>query len=67
VLLALYHPVLLVFDVLLVASMLVIVLVLGRGAVATSIKESKAKYALEAWLEQLATHVITFTSSGGTA
>jgi ABC-type bacteriocin/lantibiotic exporter with double-glycine peptidase domain len=67
VLLALYHPLLLVFDVLLVASMLVIVLVLGRGAVATSIKESKAKYALEAWLEQLATHVITFKSSGGTA
>jgi putative ABC transport system ATP-binding protein len=67
ILLALYHPLLLVFDVLLVISMLVIVLVLGRGAVATSIKESKAKYALEAWLEQLATHVITFKSAGGTA
>lgn len=67
ILLALYHPLLLVFDVLLVASMLVIVLGLGRGAVATSIKESKAKYAVEAWLEQLATHVITFKSSGGTA
>jgi ABC-type bacteriocin/lantibiotic exporter with double-glycine peptidase domain len=67
ILLALYHPLLLVFDVLLVVSMLIIVLVLGRGAVATSIKESKAKYALEAWLEQLATHVITFKSSGGTA
>lgn len=67
ILLALYHPLLLVFDVLLVVSMLVIVFVLGRGAVPTSIKESKAKYALEAWLEQLATHVITFKSSGGTA
>jgi len=67
ILLALYHPLLLVFDVLLIASMLFIVTVLGRGAVASSIKESKAKYAMEAWLEQLAAHVITFKSSGGTA
>jgi ABC-type bacteriocin/lantibiotic exporter with double-glycine peptidase domain len=66
ILLALYHPLLLAFDILLVASMLLIVLGLGRGAIATSIKESKAKYAVEAWLEQLATHVITFKSAGGT-
>ena len=54
VLLALYHPWLLAFDVLIVAAMLFIVFVLGRGAIATSIGESKAKYALEAWLEQIA-------------
>ncbi len=65
VLLALYHPWLLAFDVLIVAAMLFIVFVLGRGAVATSIGESKAKYALEAWLEQLAAHLITFKSMGG--
>lgn len=67
VLLALYHPWLLAFDVLLVAAMLFIVFVLGRGAIGTSIKESKAKYALEAWLEQIATHLVTFKSTGGTA
>ncbi len=65
VLLALYHPWLLAFDVLLIIAMLVIVFVLGRGAIYTSIKESKTKYALEAWLEQLAAHLITFKSDGG--
>jgi ABC-type bacteriocin/lantibiotic exporter with double-glycine peptidase domain len=61
----LYHPWLLVFDGLLVAAMLVIVLLLGRGAIQTSIGESKAKFALEAWLEQIAAHLITFKSDGG--
>ncbi len=65
VLLALYHPWLLAFDVLIVTAMLFIVFVLGRGAIATSIGESKAKYALEAWLEQMASHLVTFKSRGG--
>lgn len=64
VLLALYHPILLAFDVLLVAAMALIVGPMGRGAVGTAIKESKAKYALEAWLEQIAAHLVTFKSSG---
>lgn len=64
-LLALYHPWLLAFDILLVAAMLGIVFGLGRGAVHSSIKESKAKYALEAWLEQIAAHLVTFKSAGG--
>ena len=64
VLLALYHPILLAFDVLLVLAMALIVGPLGRGAVGTAIKESKAKYALEAWLEQIAAHLVTFKSAG---
>lgn len=64
-LVALYHPLLLAFDIFLVASMIFIVRVLGRGAVKTSIKESKAKYAFQAWLEQMATHLVTFKSPGG--
>lgn len=64
-LVALYHPLLLAFDIFLVASMIFIVGVLGRGAVYTSIKESKAKYAFQAWLEQIATHMIAFKSAGG--
>jgi putative ABC transport system ATP-binding protein len=66
-LLAVYHPWLLVFDILLVAAMVGIVFGLGRGAVTTSIKESKAKYAVEAWLEQIAAHLVTFKSAGGAA
>jgi len=65
VLLALYHPWLLAFDVLIIVAMLFIVFVLGRGAIATSIAESKTKYALEAWLEQIASHLVTFKSKGG--
>lgn len=65
ILLAIYHPWLAAFDVLLVVAMLGIIFALGRGAIATSIRESKAKYALEAWLEQLATHLVTFKSPGG--
>jgi ABC-type bacteriocin/lantibiotic exporter with double-glycine peptidase domain len=65
ILLAVYHPWLLAFDVLMIAAMLIIVVVLGRGAVSTAIKESKAKYALEGWLEQVAAHLVTFKSAGG--
>lgn len=64
-LLAVYHPWLLAFDILLVVAMIGIVFGLGRGAIASSIKESKAKYALEAWLEQIAAHLVTFKSGGG--
>ncbi len=65
VLLAVYHPWLLAFDVLMIAAMLFIIVVLGRGAISTAIKESKAKYALEGWLEQIAAHLVTFKSAGG--
>jgi ABC-type bacteriocin/lantibiotic exporter with double-glycine peptidase domain len=65
VLIAFYHPWLLAFDVVLVAAMLVIVFVLGRGAVPTAIGESKAKFALQGWLEHLAEHLVTFKSAGG--
>ncbi len=67
VLVALYHPILLAYDFLLIVSMLFIIFVLGRGAVYTAIKESKAKYAMEAWLEQIAAHLIAFKSPGGTS
>lgn len=67
VLVALYHPLLLAFDVLLVFAMLFIVFGLGRGAIPTAIKESKAKFAVEAWLEQIAAHLIAFKSPAGTA
>ena len=65
VLLAVYHPWLLAFDVLMFGAMFFIIVVLGRGAIGTAIKESKAKYALEGWLEQIAAHLITFKSAGG--
>ncbi|MCB0418715.1 MAG: ATP-binding cassette domain-containing protein [Bdellovibrionales bacterium] len=52
-LLAFYHPFLLAFDVALLAGVLFVVFVLGRGALDTSIEESSAKYAVLAWLEEI--------------
>jgi putative ABC transport system ATP-binding protein len=53
ILLAFYHPFLLAFDLVLIA-MLVVVFLMGRGAVDTARAESKAKYATAAWLQNVA-------------
>jgi ABC-type bacteriocin/lantibiotic exporter with double-glycine peptidase domain len=63
--LALYHPWLLGFAAALLASMSLLLLLLGRGAVATSIKESKCKYAIAEWLEDLARCTVAFKLDGG--
>jgi putative ABC transport system ATP-binding protein len=62
--LAFYHPILLAFDVVLVGAIAVVLFPLGSGAVASSIKESKAKYAVAAWLEELAQHPMAFRGTG---
>jgi ABC-type bacteriocin/lantibiotic exporter with double-glycine peptidase domain len=63
--LAFYHPFLLGFDVILLALIAFTVFVLGRGAVKTAVKESKAKYAVAAWLEELARHHTAFKLHSG--
>ena len=65
VLLALYHPFLLGFDVLLLGSMGIVLFGLGRGAVRTSVAESYAKYGVVAWLEELARAPLAFRLAGG--
>lgn len=65
VLLAVYHPWLLAFDVLLLISIAVVLIPMGRGAIPTSVKESKAKYAVVAWLEEIARHRISFSTRNG--
>jgi ABC-type bacteriocin/lantibiotic exporter with double-glycine peptidase domain len=67
ILLAVYHPWLLAFDVLLLVFILIVLWPLGTGAILTSVKESKAKYDLVAWLEEIARHQIAFKTSCGTA
>lgn len=59
-----YHPYLLAFDVVLVFAIAFTAFVLGHGAVKTSIKESKSKYAMAAWLEDLARCRTTFRYDG---
>lgn len=62
--LAFYHPWLLGFDMVLLASIAFVIFVLGRGAVASSVKESKTKYRMAAWLEDLAGNATAFRSGG---
>ena len=62
--LAFYHPWLLAFDMLLLVMILFIVFVLGRGAVASAMKESKSKYKIAAWLEELARCPTAFRYDG---
>jgi putative ABC transport system ATP-binding protein len=65
VVLAFYHPWLLGFDLVLLALLAIVVFVVGRGAVATSIRESQHKYATAAWFQDLARCAVTFKYDGG--
>lgn len=61
--LAFYHPWLLAFDLVLIVFM-AFVFLLGRGALKSSIRESKCKYAMAAWLQDLARCRTTFRYDG---
>jgi len=52
-LLAFYHPLLLLFAIGLLASLALVVFLGGRGAVHTALDESSAKYAAASWMEHL--------------
>ncbi len=67
ILLGVYHPWLLVFDILMIAFVMVILFPLSSGAVETAVKESKAKYAVIAWFEEVARNQITAKSPRGMA
>ena len=60
ILLAFYHPLLLAFDLVLVGIIFTVIFYLGQGAVSTSILESKKKYEVVSWLEQLSKNSILF-------
>ncbi len=61
-----YHPYLLGFDIVLLASIAFVIVVMGRGGVRTAINESIAKYEMAAWLEELARLPRTMKHYGGT-
>lgn len=64
-LLAAYHPILLGYDVVVVAALGGVLFLGGRGAQGTAIKESKAKYAVASWVEELARHPLVFKMGSG--
>lgn len=65
VVLAFYHPFLLGFDLVLLLFIGLIVFGLGHGAVRTAVTESRAKYALAAWLQELARWPTAFKLHAG--
>lgn len=54
-LLAFYHPYFLAFDILLIVLLSLVWILYGQKALDTAIYESKAKYKMAAWLEQVGT------------
>jgi putative ABC transport system ATP-binding protein len=65
ILLAFYHPILLGFDLIIIACILFILLILSHKGMETSIKESKIKYKVLAWLEEIALNLKSFKSYQG--
>ncbi|MFZ1865578.1 MAG: ABC transporter ATP-binding protein [Polyangiales bacterium] len=65
IVLAFYHPMLLAFDIVLVLGAVLVLIPLGRGGTRTSVAESKAKYAVAGWLEEMARHPLSFKLAGG--
>ena len=65
VVLAFYHPWLLGFDVVLLACIAFIIIALGRGAVNSAVTESKKKYKMAAWLQDVARCPTVFRHDGG--
>jgi putative ABC transport system ATP-binding protein len=62
-LLAFYHPTLLAFALVLVVAVTIVILVPFRRAVATSLIESDRKYAVAAWIEDLAGNPLRFADA----
>lgn len=65
VILAFYHPLLLGLDAVLVLGLALVIFGATRRATTTAIDESKAKYAVAAWLEEMVRHPMTFKTAGG--
>ena len=62
-----YDTLFLGFDLFLLASLAFVTFALGHGGFRTALAESRAKYAVGAWLQQIATATNTFKSTGGPA
>jgi ABC-type bacteriocin/lantibiotic exporter with double-glycine peptidase domain len=63
-LLALYHPVFIMIAIVVFVGIWLFIRVTGPVALDTSIKESKYKYQIAGWLEDLARSILTFKVAG---
>jgi putative ABC transport system ATP-binding protein len=67
ILLSLFHPSLFLFSLLFVIAITVTTWLLGRGAVTSSIDESRMKYDMVNWMEEIAAFPFAFKGPGGYA
>ncbi len=61
-LLALYHPYFMIFDAVLVVSV-VLIAILGKGGLRTTLHMSEAKYAVFHWFQEVADNLLHFKST----
>jgi ABC-type bacteriocin/lantibiotic exporter with double-glycine peptidase domain len=66
ILLSLYHPFFILYGILLVFLIYVVFLVTARRGLNTSIQESKMKYRIAHWIQEVARTLISFKISGRT-
>jgi ABC-type bacteriocin/lantibiotic exporter with double-glycine peptidase domain len=65
-LLSLYHPFFIVFSFILIALLITIFRATGKRGLTTSLEESKYKYKVAHWLQEVARTSITFKLAGNT-
>ncbi len=63
-LLAIYHPSFIVFDIVFITAVYIVFRVTGKKGLETSLKESSYKYKIMAWLQDIARNTNTFKLSG---
>jgi len=63
-LLVVYHPFFIIYDVAFLFFLPILTLVLGRGAIPTAINVSKKKYEAAAWMEDIARNQLAFKLTG---
>ncbi|MFZ1530195.1 MAG: ABC transporter ATP-binding protein [Ferruginibacter sp.] len=66
ILLSLYHPVFLIFDLVLLFILWLILRLTGKNGIQTNFEESTNKYIVVAWLEEMARVIKSFKLSHGT-
>lgn len=66
ILLSAYHPMFVAFGLVLIGLMAVVIRMLGPKGLETSLSESKYKYKVAHWLEDLARALFAFKSAGDT-
>lgn len=65
ILICFYHPFFIFFSVVLIIIVVAIFWITGPGGLKTSLKESKYKYQVAYWLEEIARAMTTFKLGGG--